>query len=82
LFDDYLLCMISSQLRHFTADFDERIETQDEDFTSSGLKEASVIRVGRLAVVQGDVLPGAIGQIAAERLERIRRRLADWITTA
>jgi mRNA interferase MazF len=78
-YDDWLICMVSSQLRHAVPEFDEMISEEDVDFSSSGLKAASVIRVGRLAVVQGVVLTGAIGQISAERLQRIKARLADWI---
>ncbi len=76
-YDDWLLCMISSQLRHCIAGFDEVIQEGDLDFAESGLKVSSVIRVGRLAVVEGEVVVGAVGQIATERLQGIRSRLAE-----
>ena len=78
-YDDWLICMISSQVRHYVREFDEIVEEGASDFATSGLRAPSLIRVGRLAVVEGQVLRGAIGQIAAERLQRIRDRLADWI---
>ena len=78
-FDDWLICMISSQTRRFTPDFDEIVRKEDADFTGSGLKVSSVIRVGRLAVADGDILLGAIGQITPERLKRIKERLATWL---
>lgn len=78
-YDDWLICMISSQMRHAIPEFDEIIREDDPDFAQSGLKVASVIRIGRLAVVQGEILLGAIGQITPERLRRIQRRLADWL---
>lgn len=78
-FADYLICMISSQTRHLVAGFDEIVRPNDDDFALSGLKVESVIRVGRLAVVSEDVLLGAIGEISPERLERIKRRLAQWL---
>jgi mRNA interferase MazF len=53
-FDDWLICMISSQLRHHVEGFDEIIKPDDNDFGKSGLKVASVIRIGRLAVVSGE----------------------------
>lgn len=77
--DDWLICMISSQLRHSVPEFDEIVRGEDFDFAGSGLKVASVVRIGRLAVVQGELLLGAIGQIAPERLQRIKRRLAEWL---
>jgi mRNA interferase MazF len=78
-YDDWLICMISSQLRHYVAEFDEVVEDDVPDFVKSGLKVASVIRVGRLAVVEGEILIGAIGEITSERLERIKGRLVDWL---
>lgn len=81
-YDDWLICMLSTQLRHYIPDFDELMLTDDDDFESSGLKSASVIRVGRLAVVQGDLLVGATGAIASERLQRIKVRLVAWLRQA
>jgi mRNA interferase MazF len=79
-FDDWLLCMISSQTRHCVEEFDEIIQTADADFSRSGLKVPGVVRVGRLAVVRGEILLGATGEIDSERLRRIKARLARWIT--
>ena len=78
-YDDWLVCMVSSQTRHCISGFDEIVQEEDPDFVQSGLKVPSVIRVGRLAVVEGEILLGAIGQIAFERLERIKERLAKWL---
>jgi mRNA interferase MazF len=78
-YDDWLICMISSQTRHNIPQFDEIIQENDGDFAQSGLKAASVIRVGRLAVVEGRVLLGATGHISPERLQRIKNQLAEWI---
>jgi mRNA interferase MazF len=78
-YNDWLLCMISSQMRHFIPDFDEIVSEADSDFSQSGLKVASVIRVGRLAVVEGPVSLGAIGAISAERLAHIKEHLSGWL---
>lgn len=74
------MCMISSQVHQFVEDFDEIVSEDSEDYASSGLKTASVIRVGRLAVVDGTTLVGAIGEIASPRLERIKGKFANWLT--
>ncbi|MBI5651656.1 MAG: type II toxin-antitoxin system PemK/MazF family toxin [Chloroflexi bacterium] len=79
-FDDWLICMISSQLQQFVPGFDEIVQPNDDDFVQSGLKVASVIRIGRLAVMDGAVLLGATGEIDAERLRRIKTNLANWLT--
>lgn len=78
-YEDWLICMISSQTKHYLAGFDEIIREGDADFAASGLKVTSVIRIGRLAVVSGEILVGAIGEVSEERLRGIKRRLAEWL---
>jgi mRNA interferase MazF len=56
------------------------MQESDADFRESGLKVTSVIRAGRLAVVSGEILLGAIGQVSDERLTQIRKRLSDWLS--
>jgi mRNA interferase MazF len=79
-YDDWLIGMISSQTRQYVAGFDEIIQENDTDFGESGLKVTSVIRVGRLAVVSGEILIGAIGQVSSERLSRVKKHLSDWLS--
>ena len=78
-YEDWLICMISPQLHQRIKGFDELVEEDDEDFARSGLKVTSVIRIGRLAVVEGEMLEGRTGTISPERMKRIRKRLAEWI---
>lgn len=79
-YDDWLICMISSQTRQYISGFDEIVQDSDEDFKQSGLKVTSVIRVGRLAVVSGEILLGAIGEISGERLSRVKKNLSNWLS--
>lgn len=78
-FGDWLICMISSRLRHYIEEFDEIVHQDDTDFSASGLKASSVVRVGRLAVVDESILVGSIGEIAPGRLKRIKFCLANWL---
>lgn len=78
--DDWLICMISSRLRHYVPGFDEIIAASDADFAESGLKVPSVVRVGRLFVVERQLMAGAIGKISLQRLQKIRNQLASWLT--
>jgi mRNA interferase MazF len=77
--DDWLICMVSSQLSQGIDGFDEFLSEEDGDFRQSGLKQASVVRIGRLAVVQKTILLGATGDISPERLRRIKGKLSDWL---
>lgn len=72
--------MISSQTRQYIEGFDEIVEDSNGDFKQSGLKVTSVIRVGRLAVVSGEVLLGAIGEISSQRLHRVKKNLSNWLS--
>jgi mRNA interferase MazF len=78
-YEDWLICMVSSNLGQALPDFDEVLLEDAEDFQSSGLKRSSVIRISRLAVVEKSQLMGTIGQIPTYRLQRVRRRLTDWL---
>jgi mRNA interferase MazF len=79
-YDDWLVCMISSRLDQETTGFDEIVRPGDADYEKSGLKVGSLIRIGRLAVINKDILVGRIGEIDAARLLRIKRKLAEWLT--
>lgn len=78
-YDDWLVCMISSQARQYIPDVDELIRSTHDDFVQSGLRNESIIRVERLAVVEEEILLGEIGSISQERLKRIKLRLVQWI---
>ena len=72
--------MLSTQLQQGVVGFDEVIDQSQDDFQTSGLKVASVIRIARLAVVPASMLAGTIGEISSERLRGIRQKLAGWVS--
>ncbi|MDQ3686680.1 MAG: type II toxin-antitoxin system PemK/MazF family toxin [Acidobacteriota bacterium] len=80
--NDWLVCMISSQVSQAVAGVDEVIATNDADFGQSGLKADSVIRLTRLAVVSDSIFHGLIGEISTVRLSRLKKRLAQWIESS
>jgi mRNA interferase MazF len=77
--DDWLVCMVSPQLHQAETGFDEPLIPQDPDFAGTGLKAPSVLRLSRLAVLDGALLIGSIGAISDDRLSRVRARLAEWL---
>ena len=78
-FDDWLVCGISTQLQQRVADFDELIETSDADFADSGLKAASIIRLGFLSTIAARRFHGVVGSISPERHQRLLQRLSEHL---
>jgi len=78
-FDDWLVAMISSRLYRADADLDEIVRPTDADWLATGLKAPSVVRLSRLAVVDGGLLAGSLGALDFDRLIRLRLRLAAWL---
>ena len=78
-FDDWLICMISSQLHQSIPGLDEIVNLEEPDFQQTGLKQSSLIRASRLAVVDEDILIGMLGTINPHRLEKIRGNIAKWL---
>lgn len=78
-FDDWLVCMISSQVHQKIEDYDELILQDDNDFSLTGLKTNSLIRIFRLAVVQENILIGSIGEISSEKLSNIKNKISLWL---
>ena len=58
---------------------DEVVEREATDWKRSGLKVPSIIRIARVAVVHKSILLGGIGEVEPIRLDRIKRKLADWL---
>ena len=78
-FHDALLCAISTQLSRAVAGFDELITLQDDNFVSSGLVAASVIRLGFLVVLPQGQLIGSIGRISLGRRKRLLKNLSEYL---
>lgn len=78
-FDDFLVCGFSTQLRQQVIGLDEILSPSDADFITSGLKSASLIRLGFLTTVPRRNLVGAIGSVSPERHERLLRRLSQYL---
>lgn len=78
-FGDYLVCGISTQLRHYVSDFDELIVGNNADFVQSGLISDSLIRLGFLAVLPVSQILGTIGSISSDRHRRLLVNLSRYL---
>lgn len=78
-FDDWLVCGISSQIRHAVSGLDNVVEIKDADFEKSGLQVPSVIRTGFLATLPSKDIPGTIGSISSKRYHTVINQLVTHI---
>ncbi|MCH2228675.1 MAG: type II toxin-antitoxin system PemK/MazF family toxin [Candidatus Caenarcaniphilales bacterium] len=78
-YEDWLVCMIKTKLHQEIEGLDININEDDLDYKDSGLKQKSLVRVSRLAVVNKSQLPGILGSISIQRLQNIKANLIRWI---
>ena len=71
--------MISSQLHQVIPYLDEIINLEEPDFQQTGLKQSSLIRASRLAVVDEDILIGKLGTIDTHSPNKIRGNIIKWL---
>jgi mRNA interferase MazF len=77
---DVLLALITSRNYQAVPDFDEVINPSDSDYAITHLKIASVVRLSRLASVAPEIIEARLGRMSPERIARIRKRLATWLS--
>jgi mRNA interferase MazF len=77
---DVLVCGVSTKLHRQVEGFDEVIRTTDPDYAATGLRSASLIRLGFLAVLPRSAVIGSIGAISPERHKRLLKKLAQHLT--
>lgn len=75
-YGDWLACGVSTQLHQHVAGFDELLPLQAPDFSASGLRQASLLRLGFLSTLPRAHIGGVVGRIDFERLQRLLARLA------
>ena len=80
-FNDWIVCAVSKQLHQEVKGFDHVILYTDTEYTATGLKQSSVIRLGMISTVSKSSIPGVIGKISPSVLQTLKKRLAAHITT-
>ncbi len=78
---DYIVLFISSQLGQATPNFDVILDPAHPAFVSSGLRTASVFRVGKVASLSDALLAGTLGRLDQSVFLEIVRRLARLLET-
>ena len=78
-FQDVLLAGVSSQLQQAVAGFDELLQPGAPAFARTGLRVASIVRLGFLAVVPPTKILGTLGFIPPEVHQDLLRRLSQYL---
>ena len=78
-FNDFLLCGVSSQLRHAVPKLDIIIDNTHPDFTQSGLTVPSLVRTAFLTIKPSDTIAGAIGSVSKDTHRQLLSNLADYL---
>jgi mRNA interferase MazF len=73
--NDIIIAFISSVVPPQLEPTDYLFNTQHTDFTSTGLKKDSVIKLNKLATINASVLSGEIGKVSANTMQEIDKRL-------
>ena len=80
VYQDLLVCGITTQLHHYVDDFDGIISPTEPDFGLSALRETSLIRLGFITIVPRYRILGSIGKVSPERHNRLLKKLSDYLT--
>ena len=59
--------------------FDELIDEKSSNFIQTGLRQSSIIRLGFLAVIPNNKIPGRIGRIDPALHKNLLERLAKYL---
>lgn len=78
-YGDLLICAISTQTGQYISGFDLLLNSTHPDFPNSGLKAASVCRLGVLSMVPINSIAGTIGQIQSQTHTNLLKNLAGYL---
>ena len=78
-FDDWLICMVSTQLHQKIEGLEVVVSSTDQEFMQTGFKKSSLIRTSRLAVVDENVFEGKLGDLPEPIFSKIKQKLSSWL---
>jgi len=78
-FDDWLVCLVSTQTQHYIDGVDELLDNDVPDYQKSGVKTKSIIRIGQLLTTDKKNFVGEIGSISKARLKRIQANISKYV---
>lgn len=79
---DYVVMFISSQLGQAVPSLDVIVRPSDRAFALTGLKVASVFRIGKVASLSQALIAGTLGQLPMAEFDEVVLRLTRLLTGA
>jgi mRNA interferase MazF len=79
-YGDWLVLGISSQIAKALEDWDVTIDPTTQEFSDTGLKTTSIVRLRFIATIPSSRIRGVIGALPGRSFDSITRRLSDFIT--
>lgn len=73
--DDVVVAFISSQKTSFLQKTDVLLEEKHKSFNKTGLKTASVVKVGKLATLEKKIILGELGSVDGSIQKEVNSRL-------
>jgi mRNA interferase MazF len=80
-FNDWIVCAVSTQLHQEVKGFDYLVLDSYTDFSATGFKQSSLVRLGMISTVSKSSVPGVIGNISSSILQTLKKRLAAHIVS-
>ncbi|MEK9181489.1 MAG: type II toxin-antitoxin system PemK/MazF family toxin [Patescibacteria group bacterium] len=77
--DDVTVCFISSNLENKIHKFNILIDLKEKNFSKTGLKLKSVIKVTKIATLDKIVILGKIGELDNETMNKVGKVLKTYL---
>ncbi|MDI3474907.1 MAG: hypothetical protein PWQ79_736 [Thermococcaceae archaeon] len=75
--EDVVVAFVSSRKNRFEPDTDVKIETSHPEFTSTGLKVSSIIKLTKIATLHKGLLIGVLGELPKDLFQEVNSKLCS-----
>jgi mRNA interferase MazF len=79
VYNDLLVCAISSRLHQYVDGLDVIIQENSESFANSGLTKTSVVRSSNIATLTEEDIEGELGTLTPELFHRVINNLTTFL---
>jgi len=73
--NDVILAFVTTQLARFRPQTDVGLDDAHPDFSKTGLKQSSIIKLDKLVTVESSILLGELGELSDVLLQQVNEKL-------